>query len=79
MKKVKFAKNGYQTVMNDELAAVYAKKKVKIDGEEVPKIKILGNVKEAEREPAPKRRGRPANENQKNKDEEQDGESSQKE
>lgn len=79
MKKVRFAKNGYQTVINDKLATIYAKKTVRIDGEKVPKIKIVGNVKEPEREPAPKRRGRPANENPRNKDEEQDGESSQKE
>lgn len=79
MKKVKFIKNGYQTVMNDKLAAIYAKKKVKIDGKEISKIKILGDVKETEREPVPKRRGRPANENSKNESEEQDGESSQKE
>lgn len=41
MKKVKFNKNGYVTVMNDDIAKVYSDKK---------KVKILGEAKEPERE-----------------------------
>ena len=38
MKKVRFLRNGYETVMNDKLAAIYAgKKKVEIlDGKPAP-------------------------------------------
>lgn len=36
MKRVKFLKNGYETVMNDDLAKMY---------EDKSKVEILGNAK----------------------------------
>lgn len=46
MKKVKFVKNNYVTVMNDKLAKVYSDK---------GKVKIIGEVKAEERDAAPKK------------------------
>lgn len=40
MKRIKFLRNGCETVMDDKVAAIYEKKK---------KVKILGDAKENEK------------------------------
>lgn len=47
MKNVKFTKNGYETVMSDELAEMYSIKERNDGGKMVPKIEILGDTKPA--------------------------------
>ena len=46
MKKVKFKRNGYETSMNDKLAAIFEKK---------GKVQIVGDQNPAKREEPPKK------------------------